>query len=89
LSRKTRFSAYLRFEAEERSVSPESSFYLKQAANCAKEAEAALLPNLREMYRRSEAAWQALADRRLLTEANRARLEEQKRQAVALGSQFE
>jgi hypothetical protein len=64
-------------------VSTESSFYIQQAAKCAKEAEAAMLPNQRAMYLRSQAAWQTLADRRLLTESNRARLEQQKRQAAA------
>ena len=63
-------------------MSTESKFYLQQVEHCAKEAEASLLPNRREMHLRSKAAWQALADRRLLTEENRARLDEQKRLAA-------
>jgi len=59
-------------------MSTDSRFYLEQAANCAKEAEAASLSNQREMHRRSQAAWQALAERRLLMEANRAKAQQAK-----------
>jgi hypothetical protein len=69
-------------------MATESAFYLEQVENCARDAEAALLPNRREMHLRSQAAWQALADRRILTEANRAKSEEQKRlTASALADQ--
>ena len=59
-------------------MASESDFYLRQAENCAKLADAALLPNRREIHLRAQAAWQALADKRLLTEAQRARLDAQK-----------
>jgi hypothetical protein len=44
-------------------MSTPSSFYVEQAEVCAKAALDALLPNQREKYLRSQAAWQALADR--------------------------
>ena len=46
-------------------MSTPGSFYLDQAAVCARAAEATLLPNLRDKYRVAEAAWQALADREI------------------------
>lgn len=63
-------------------MSRESSFYLQQVAQCARDAEAAVLPNQREMFLRSQSAWQALADRRLLTEQASAELEAQRREQI-------
>lgn len=59
-------------------MATESDFYLRQAEQCAVEAAAASLPNRRDMLLRAKAVWQALADRRLLTEANREKLEASK-----------
>ena len=44
-------------------MSAPSSFYTEQAAICAKSAAETLLPQLREKYLRSQAAWEALAER--------------------------
>jgi hypothetical protein len=38
-------------------------FYLARAAECARDADATMLDNVRERYQRSEAAWRAMADR--------------------------
>lgn len=62
-------------------MATESSFYLDQVENCERKAEASTLPNQRDMHLRSKAAWQALADRRLLTETNRAELARKQRAA--------
>jgi hypothetical protein len=43
-------------------------FYLARAAQARAEAEAATLDHVRERCRRSEAAWQALADRAVKSE---------------------
>jgi hypothetical protein len=40
-----------------------SEFYLARAAECAHEAEATVLENVRERYLRSEAAWLTMANR--------------------------
>jgi hypothetical protein len=64
------------------SMSTESSFYMQQVANCAREAEAAALPNQRDKYLRAQSAWQALADRKLLTEAKRARIEAEREREI-------
>lgn len=60
-------------------MSVTSQFYLARAAECARDAEAALLDNVRDRYRRSEAAWRAMADR--LTRAEVVRAEETARKA--------
>lgn len=39
-------------------------FYLAQAANCAKSAAEAALPNQREIFLRSQKAWQDMAERK-------------------------
>ena len=44
-------------------MSVTSEFYLARAAECAREAEATLLANVRERARRSEEAWLAMANR--------------------------
>ena len=52
-------------------MSVTSDFYLARAAECAKEAEATILDNVRDRYRRSEAAWRAMASRLLHAEGLR------------------
>ena len=54
-------------------------FFLARAAQARTEAEAATLDHVRERCRRSEAAWQALADKAAHSE--RMRLAEAKRKA--------
>ena len=44
-------------------MSVTSEFYLARAAECAREAEATVLANVRERCRRSEEAWLAMANR--------------------------
>jgi hypothetical protein len=56
-------------------------FYLARAAQARADAEAATLVHVRERCRRSEAAWQALADRAERSE--QMRVEEAKRKAEA------
>ena len=56
-------------------------FFLARAAQARGEAEAATLDHVRERCRRSEAAWQALADRAQRSE--HLREEEAKRKAEA------
>ena len=56
-------------------------FYLARAAQARAEADAATLDHVRERCRRSEAAWQQLADRAQRAEAMRA--EEAVRKAEA------
>ena len=53
-------------------MSAPSSFYTEQAAICAKSAEDTALPQLREKYLRSQAAWEALAERESGIKAARA-----------------
>ena len=53
-------------------MSAPSSFYTEQAAICAKSAAETLLPQLREKYLRSQAAWEALAERETSIKAARA-----------------
>jgi hypothetical protein len=54
-------------------------FFLARAAQARGEAEAATLDHVRERCRRSEAAWQALADR--AAHAERMRVAEAKRKS--------
>ncbi len=49
------------------------TFYLEQVASCAKSAEGAALPNLRTKYLDAQAAWQELANRAIVVEAERAK----------------
>ncbi len=44
-------------------MSTTSDFYLARAAECARDAEASSLDNVRDRCRRSQAAWQEMADR--------------------------
>jgi hypothetical protein len=61
-------------------------FYLARVAEAAAEADAAKLANVAERARRSQAAWQAMADQIALTEARRARATaEQEERAAAAG----
>lgn len=59
-------------------MQPTVTFYLEQAAQCGRDAVAANLPNERERYLRSQAAWQKLADQRATTQAERLRIETEK-----------
>lgn len=52
-----------------------SDFYLTRAAECARDAEATTLDNVKERCRRSEAAWRAMADRLLRGEQMRETLD--------------
>jgi hypothetical protein len=55
------------------------NFYLARVEQARAEAEAATLDHVRERYRRSEAAWAALADRAI--RSDKLRVEEAKRKA--------
>ncbi len=44
-------------------MSVTSDFYLARASECAQAADAAALDNVRDRFRRSEAAWLAMAGR--------------------------
>ena len=44
-------------------MSVTTDFYLARAAECARDAEATALDNVRDRFRRSEAAWRVMADR--------------------------
>lgn len=50
-----------------------SDLYFTRAAECAREAQATNLANVRTRFLRSEAAWRAMADRQLKTENERDR----------------
>ncbi|WP_380874517.1 hypothetical protein ACFB49_48460 [Sphingomonas sp. DBB INV C78] len=50
-----------------------SDFYQARADECAQQAKAATLDNVRDRSLRAEAAWQALADRHLRAEVSRAK----------------
>lgn len=52
-------------------MSATSDFYLARAAECARDAEDAELANVRERCLRAEAAWRAMAERILRSEAAR------------------
>ncbi|WBO23109.1 hypothetical protein [Sphingomonas abietis] len=56
-------------------MSTTSDFYLARAAECAQDADAALLDNVRDRCRRSQAAWQEMADRVIRGEKMRDTLE--------------
>jgi hypothetical protein len=59
-------------------MSVSSQFYLDQADLCGRKALDAALSNQREIYLRSQAAWQAMADRTIRTDAERAKREASK-----------
>lgn len=46
-------------------MSNASDFYLARAADCAKDADDAILTNVRERYLRAEATWRGLAEQLL------------------------
>ena len=52
-------------------MSTTSDFYQNRADECARDAAATSLANVRERYLRSEAAWRAMADRQMRGEAMR------------------
>jgi hypothetical protein len=51
------------------------SFYVQQAENCAKAASEATLTNERVKFLQAQAAWQALADKTVLGQAQAAKRE--------------
>lgn len=55
-------------------MSVTSDFYLARAAQSAREAQETNLVNVRERCLRAEAAWQAMADRLLKSEAEKRKL---------------
>ena len=59
-------------------MSATSEFYLTRAEESARDAEGAVLDNVRERCLRAEAAWRAMADRLILSEAQKARQAEAK-----------
>lgn len=59
-------------------MSASSNFYSTQAETCALAASKAMLDNEREKYLRAEAAWQALANREIETQAARLKREADK-----------
>ena len=52
-------------------ISPQHKFYIDRAASAKAEAEAATLDNVRDRCRRSEDAWNQLADRAARTDQRR------------------
>lgn len=54
-------------------MSAASDFYLERAADCARDAGKAELANVRDRFLSAEAAWRAMAERILSTEAARDR----------------
>ncbi|HMO74295.1 MAG TPA: hypothetical protein PKD99_07675 [Sphingopyxis sp.] len=54
-------------------MSVTSDFYRAQAAKCTSEADESALPQVRNRNLRAAAAWQAMADKLVLTEASRAK----------------
>ena len=54
-------------------MSATSDFYLARADECARDAEQAVLANVRDRCLRSEVAWRAMADRLISNEAARDR----------------
>lgn len=66
-------------------MSAPSSFYSEQAAICAKSAADTALPQLREKYLRSQAAWEALADRETDIKAARAQRDAETEARLAAG----
>ena len=66
-------------------MSVTSSFYLARAVDCAREARATDLANVRERCLRAEAAWRAMAERVLRTEASRSKREAERALDTAAG----
>lgn len=61
-----------------------SDFYLARADECARDAEGAILENVRDRCRRSEAAWRAMADRLISMETMRVQQAEAKARLSAI-----
>jgi hypothetical protein len=57
--------------------------YTERAAECRREAEKTLLPNVREQCLRSALAWEDMADRARLAEKYRAEEAKRKRELLA------
>lgn len=52
-------------------MSATSDFYLTRADECARNADGAILGNVRERFQRAEAAWRAMAERLISIETMR------------------
>jgi hypothetical protein len=52
-------------------MSATSDFYLTRADECARNADGAILDNVRERFQRAEAAWRAMAERLISIETMR------------------
>lgn len=63
-------------------MSVSSDFYLARADECAREADSAVLDNVRDRCRRSEAAWRSMADRLIRSDAMRETLANEKAQRI-------
>ncbi|MET0269635.1 MAG: hypothetical protein ABW173_04315 [Sphingomonas sp.] len=63
-------------------MSVSSDFYLARADECARDADAAVLDNVRDRCRRSEAAWRSMADRLIRSDTMRETLANEKAQRV-------
>ncbi|MBC8130811.1 MAG: hypothetical protein H7Y08_10885 [Rhizobiaceae bacterium] len=61
-----------------------SEFYRTRADECAREAEASSLANVRDRSRRAEAAWRAMADQSVQREAERDALSAEKASKTAM-----
>jgi len=59
-------------------MSVNSEYYLARAAECAADAEKATLDNVKDRYRRSEAAWLSMAGRLQRGETMRAQITAEK-----------
>lgn len=59
-----------------------SEFYLIRAEESAREAENAVLANVRALHERAEAKWRKMAERAQQGEAERSRLAEEKARAA-------
>ncbi len=56
-------------------MSVSTQFYIDQAAKCGNDAAGAALANQRETLLRAQSAWQAMADKGIKTDAERAKRE--------------
>ncbi len=65
-------------------MSVSSEFYLARAEECARDADAAVLDNVRDRCLRSEAAWRSMADRLIRSDTMRETLATEKAQRAAI-----
>jgi hypothetical protein len=59
------------------------TFYAQQAENCARAAAEATLANTRDKFLQAQAAWQALADKTAVVQAEAEKREAERRQSKA------